>query len=364
MGKKGFYLIDNNALGFLLQRYPQFLKVRDGIFRDTGFNVLETVVVPGTFLEAIGVELPDAPSNIAPTPEHIAEVFASFERYKQDIPDSGFYTALFNIREDLHEKYKTWLSALPDLSLGNLATQFDEKLRRLPNESKAFFSETFEKCFRLEKDRMHLISRLASDFTFGYRLDRLKTMDRRFVQLVHAFYLLDLPSYHQDQYNFSFSRQVNATWFSFVRMILKDLRKDGRSLSVDRSTLAKNHLVVEKMLSLKRQGRDLVDMEIIHHACVGKHRDGVIYPVVCVTADSIVAKTRYRIALYKSIVNHAFDMARAAPGRRGDYPLDPEPGWILVVNQTGNVIHQSRVAQIPMLLNKFGSMELSADTYP
>ena len=130
-------------------------------------------------------------------------------------------------------------------------------------------------------------------------------------------------------------RALSELWRTFRVISLRNAKKIAVGITPEQ--VKENIQIATEAFSFSAR-QDLLDMEILHYAVMGKTKKKKTEPVICVTADPFL-KTKIRIEMMKAFIEHAFESFVDA-GR----PMDefmPSPGKVLFpdVCSDNNIIH-------------------------
>lgn len=357
---KGFFLLDTNALGILLRNPKALFHLRERLHNVSGKDVLEPIVVGSSLFEALGMVLPAA--DIQPSDHLVEAMLSEYQKYRRGEQDNSIGRAIGEVRSELYIKHRDWLLAHPDFSYARAVDRYEETLGRCRPDTAFFFEECFRECLVTPEAYHFFVQRVVTEYAFGFELESFRRGDAEFENLLHAACLLDLALCHQGQLNFTLARPLSRSWLTFSRQFIRNIRSGVIGIDVDLATFANNLKTARNMLAFKRTGRDLLDLELVHYACLGKNRNDAIFPVVCITADP-PEKIRYRLAFYRSIVAEAFEYVGGTK-QRENLKLEPKEGWVILLGENGKPVYEFDVKKIPSLTKKIGSIALSNDWYP
>lgn len=355
--KRGFLLIDNNVIGPWMRNHDFYAQLWERTHKFSGINKLETTPTAAGFLEFVGTVSPPTPTAIQP-----GELLLKELREVAETEDPNFADIAERIKVDLYEKYLAWVKQQPCFSVVDLSSKYENKVSRLDGQSRKVIDSMFGSCLQ-EEGIEFLHSRVAISYIPTFNIGGLLENNEDLIKTVDASYFVDIGKVLQDSLNLPSIRGIERMWANFSALLLKNAESGKHKIKIDLQQLKGNIALATDYFTFKPD-RDYLDMEVIHGACVGKHRTGAIYPVVAVTADPLHC-VLYRIALYRSFVRLAFEQFEEL-GK--DLKLKPIEGFVFVINKENPgkpfIEREILVRSIPGLFSKVDTTILLPDRYP
>lgn len=355
--KRGFILIDNNVIGPWMRNHDFYAQLWERTHKFSGIEKLETAPTAAGFLEFVGTVSPPTPTAIQPS-EHLINDLQEVVLNN----DPNFADIVERIKVDLYEKYLAWVLQQPCFSVADLTSKYENKVSNLDGQSRKIIDSMFGSCLE-GKGIEFLHSRVAISYIPTFDIGSLLEKNEELIKTVDASYFVDIGKVLQESLNLPSIRGIERMWTNFSALLLKNAESGKHKIKIELQQLKDNIALATEYFTFKPD-RDYLDMEVIHGACVGKHRSGAIYPVVAVTADPLHC-VLYRIALYRSFVRLAFEQF-AELGR--DLALQPVEGFVFVINKDkpGSPVidREILVKNIPGLFTKVDTTILLPDRYP
>jgi len=350
-----FYFFDNNAISTFYRKggerkLNQFETDLSNLNLHSEYVKSEFVVTPFSFLEAIGVKLPTSKSikhNPSKLVDIIKEINPLFENPEFKVDGN----IIDEFRLDLLLKYEKFLYSTIILQQHALIHTSQNQLFYVSPSLREDFKSKFLLGIEDKEGYELLINRLALDRMYNYFINPRDFPGsskefKNFLTWMHSTYLADVVINVKNKQNIPQIRGLKHLWNTYKREMIGLYPKITDCNKVSRSILAKNIKFTSKCMSLK-DNKDLVDIELVHAACIGRWKKNKLRVVNCVTSDPY-EKILVRISLYKALVFHAID---AIKKERKFLKKICQGRFIIIERTTGKITDVIEVSEVPKLLD-------------